>query len=343
MHAQNTSHTQLPVVRLVLALPFLEAAKRDGVAVDHVLAPLGVTPQTFINPDIFVPAATMYDVVETLANSCSDPYIGAHLGLQLNPFLWSPLIGAAKSSQSVGDFFLRFSIDAYKDANSVVFQLQTKGTRASFSEFRMSSAGRTPRHNDAFGVAYTLQILQAAVGPAWDGTQVLAEVCDPAVLPHDFFDIRVASTDTNGFSLSFPCEWLLLSPVLEQVHSIDEGPSSIYTTPSSVLDAIAHVLSTNLEDQNLRADQVAKLCGLSRRTLSRKLTVAGTTLNREMASLRTKRAKELLAASDLSIGSISTRVGYNDSSVFTRAFKRWTGVTPSVYRKNCNENNKLKN
>jgi AraC-like DNA-binding protein len=332
MRAHSSTHKQLPVVRLILAQPFLDAARRDGVSVDDILSPLGLDPLTFTNPDIFVPAATMYNMVETLAGACSDPCIGAHIGLQLNPFSWPPLIDAARVSQSVGDFLLRFSIDAYKDANSVIFQLQTRGVRTSFSELRLTNVGRTPRHNDAFGVAYLLQILKAAVGSAWNGGEVLAEVSEPAVLPKEFYGIRVATTETNGFSLSFPCEWLLLKPVLEQPHNNREDRTSSKPTPDSVLDVIAHVLSTNLENQNLRADHVARMCGLSRRTLSRKLTTSGTTLNREIAALRAQRAKELLADSQLSIAKVSIEVGYNDASVFTRAFKRWTGTTPTAYR-----------
>ena len=112
---------QLSVVRLVLAQPFVDAARKEALDIDSILSPLGLGAQAFDNPDTFVPASQMYDIVETLADASSDPYLGANLGLQLNPFLWPPLIGAAETSQSIGDFLLRFSIDAYKDANSVVF------------------------------------------------------------------------------------------------------------------------------------------------------------------------------------------------------------------------------
>jgi AraC-like DNA-binding protein len=332
MRNYRNSNKQLPVVRLILVQPFLEAALIDGVDVDAVLSPLGMASLAFNNPDIFVPATTMYDIVEALADACSDPFVGANLGLQLNPFQWPPLVSAAKLSQSVGDFLLRFSIDAYKDANSVVFQLQTKGTRTSFREIRLTDGGRAPRHNDAFGVAYILQILKAAVGDAWDGKQVIAEVCDPSVLPGKFYGIRLASTDKKGFSLSFPCEWLLLKPVLQQAQPLEDKTISTRPAPASVLDLLSYVLRNNLDNQNLRAEHVAKLCGVSRRTLSRKLTESGTTLNREIATLKTQRAKTLLENPELSISKISSRVGYNDPSVFTRAFRRWTGVNPSEYR-----------
>jgi hypothetical protein len=253
MRKYRSTSKQLPVVRLILVQPFLEAARDDGVDTNAVLSPMGMSSLAFNNPDIFVPATTMYDIVEALADACSDPFIGAHLGLQLNPFQWPPLISAARLSQSVGDFLLRFSIDAYKDASSVVFQLQTKGTRSSFREIRLTDTGSAPRHNDAFGVAYILQILKAAVGDAWDGKQVIAEVCDPTVLPGEFYGIRLASTDNKGFSLSFPCDWLLLKPVLQQAQPLEQERTPTHPAPASVLDMLSYVLRNNLENQLLRA------------------------------------------------------------------------------------------
>ena len=41
----------------------------------------------------------------------------------------------------------------------------------------------------------------------------------------------------------------------------------------------------------------------------------------------------LLVDAGLSIGDISHRLGFSEQSAFQRAFKRWTGVTPLVWRR----------
>ena len=43
-------------------------------------------------------------------------------------------------------------------------------------------------------------------------------------------------------------------------------------------------------------------------------------------------SKELLRSSRLSVAQIAKKVGYNDTSHFIRLFKRFEGVTPTVYR-----------
>ena len=332
MREQLLDNVQLPLIRLNLAQAFLDAALTAGADADRVLAPYGLNTQAFDNPDMFLPAPTMYDVVEALSEATGDPFIGVHLGTQLDPFQWSPLARAAALAQSVGDLLLRFSIDAHKDANSAVFQLETRGRRASFSESRLSDGGRKPRHNDGFGAAYVLSILRSATGTAWDGKQVLVSVCDPAVFPSDYLGIHLAHSSTQGFSIAFPCEWLLLPPHLKSQSGkvvLHVSDSEAARTP---LDALHHVLLTNLHDPKLNAERVASLCGVSKRTLARRLSEMGSSLKTETDMLRHKQAEAELRKGNRTVATIGASVGYPDSSVFIRAFKRWTGMTPKRFR-----------
>ena len=47
---------------------------------------------------------------------------------------------------------------------------------------------------------------------------------------------------------------------------------------------------------------------------------------------RMEKAKELLTFSELNVGEISLAVGFSDSLYFSRAFKKYTGVSPSEYK-----------
>lgn len=52
-----------------------------------------------------------------------------------------------------------------------------------------------------------------------------------------------------------------------------------------------------------------------------------------LTNIRMERAKKLLLSTELPIGSVSQQCGYNDYRVFTKAFKKSEGVTPSRYRR----------
>jgi AraC-like DNA-binding protein len=51
-----------------------------------------------------------------------------------------------------------------------------------------------------------------------------------------------------------------------------------------------------------------------------------------LTSLRIERAQHLLAGTDDKVESIARQVGFEDASVFSRAFKRWVGRSPKAYR-----------
>lgn len=329
---------QLPMVRLDLAKPFLDAAIDSGANVQNALAPHGVTISSFSNHDQFVTAPTMYDLVEELADLVDDPHCGVHLGEALDPFSWSPLAEASRLAHSVGDLLLRFSIDAYKDANSVEFRLETRGSRTTFSEKRLTDGGRLPRQNDGFGAAYVLSILRTALGNNWVGSQVIVGVCDPTVFPPDYHSIRLSQTNTSGFSVSFPSSWLLLEPHLQQYTGRAEQELPGSQAPETTLLALRYILEARLHEPGLDTERVAQLCGVSKRTLVRRLSELDTSLKTELDQLRMVRAKALLRENKQSVAQIGLNLGYTDASVFSRAFKRWTGSTPRAFRETFTQN-----
>jgi AraC family transcriptional regulator len=48
---------------------------------------------------------------------------------------------------------------------------------------------------------------------------------------------------------------------------------------------------------------------------------------------RMKHAQELLLRSALPVTQIGVRVGFRDTSSFTRAYRRYAGITPSEFRR----------
>uniref|UniRef100_UPI00260D01D3 helix-turn-helix domain-containing protein n=1 Tax=uncultured Alcanivorax sp. TaxID=191215 RepID=UPI00260D01D3 len=47
---------------------------------------------------------------------------------------------------------------------------------------------------------------------------------------------------------------------------------------------------------------------------------------------RYRQAQRLLEKPDLSISEVAYTLGYSDVANFSKAFKRWSGVTPKRYR-----------
>ena len=71
---------------------------------------------------------------------------------------------------------------------------------------------------------------------------------------------------------------------------------------------------------------------MSVRTLARRLAEQGLTPARLVEELRQQLANRYLAERAFPLGRITYLLGYSDLSAFTRAFRRWTGRTPSEWR-----------
>lgn len=79
-------------------------------------------------------------------------------------------------------------------------------------------------------------------------------------------------------------------------------------------------------------DAVAEHLNVSQSSLYRKLKIADTSYQKIVDEFRCSQALDYLNNSDLSVSQIAEIVGFSDSSNFRRAFKKWTGSTPSELR-----------
>lgn len=78
--------------------------------------------------------------------------------------------------------------------------------------------------------------------------------------------------------------------------------------------------------------RVAATLFVSERTLKRRLQAEEASFQNLVDQVRLERAGELLEKTSMNLSQIADALGYADAANFTRAFKRWTGQSPSQYR-----------
>jgi AraC-like DNA-binding protein len=82
----------------------------------------------------------------------------------------------------------------------------------------------------------------------------------------------------------------------------------------------------------VRIDAVARALGCSRQTLYRRLKAEGITFAELLDDLRRRLALGFVREQGLSVKEAAWRLGFSDPAAFSRAFKRWTGTSPSEAR-----------
>lgn len=82
-----------------------------------------------------------------------------------------------------------------------------------------------------------------------------------------------------------------------------------------------------------KIEDLAQDIGVNIRTIQRHLAIEKITFHQLVKNLREDLAEDMLQTTDLTIAEISERLGYAETSVFSRAFKSYKGMPPAKYRK----------
>ncbi|MFM2371621.1 MAG: hypothetical protein RIS85_1343, partial [Pseudomonadota bacterium] len=100
-----------------------------------------------------------------------------------------------------------------------------------------------------------------------------------------------------------------------------------------LVDRLAQVVFRDLNTHTIEQDRIAREIGMSSRTMRRKLAEEGSSFQQVLDECRMRQAVfEFRTRPDLSIAQIALRLGYAEHSNFTRAFHRWSGMSPHAWR-----------
>lgn len=94
---------------------------------------------------------------------------------------------------------------------------------------------------------------------------------------------------------------------------------------------VEELLEPFVKDEKSSAKSVARALGCSRQTLYRRLKAEGTSFAATFDDLRRRRALAMLR-DGATIKNVAYVLDYSDPTAFSRAFKRWTGSSPSDAR-----------
>jgi AraC-like DNA-binding protein len=100
----------------------------------------------------------------------------------------------------------------------------------------------------------------------------------------------------------------------------------------AVCRQVRHTVISLLGDGPPTTSAVATAMATSPRSLQRRLQDEGATFRDLLQEVRLDVARDRLRAGTDSVGEIADQLGFSDTTAFSRAFKRWTGVAPSCFR-----------
>ena len=330
--AQHLPARSVSLVRFSLLAPFVAELDARRLDPDRLMAAEGLGRGELVDTSLFVSSAVVHRLVEAAAAMADDRHLGWQVGAALDLDGWIPFRRVAQRSQTAGELLTRYIQSTRGEASSVVHSLQIGANQSVFSQRRVVSPDIVPAQTDAFTAALCLTLIRSASGAAWTPDDVMVTVSSPAALPVASLGMTVLAGDRDGPTISFPTEWLYLPLAREDAAGQRVTVPGRPEVPLDLLEAVRQVLRQRLDEQRIPAARVAQLVGLSQRTLERRLNGLKTSIAAELLHLRQQEASRRLAHTGESIAHIAQAVGYADPTSFSRAFKQWTGQSPSAYR-----------
>lgn len=96
---------------------------------------------------------------------------------------------------------------------------------------------------------------------------------------------------------------------------------------------VRKLILPRLHTGEVSVEWAAGALGLSRQAVYRRLKAEGRSFEDLLSELRCELAKAYLAGGKTSIAETAYLLGYAEPSPFSRAFKRWTGMSPDAFRR----------
>ena len=321
----------------------LPAALRSlGECPENVLLGSGFDLSLFSDPDGQISFKARSELFAHCAAKTRCPQFGLLAGQYFELRFLGVLGLLVKYSPDVGaalDCLVRFQRSQVVGAEIALLVDQSK-TVLSYEIHDRATRG-TEHIEDAV-LAALCNIMRTLCGAHWKPVEVRFTHRKPASTEpfSQFFKCPVVFSAEQS-ALVFSSNWL--SSLLDK-HDADllkllRKQLEAYA-PQYADDFVGHVrslLRMAVLSGNARTENLAKQLSIHVRTMNRRLLAAGTSFQKLLDQTRFELARRMLKNSRLTVCQIADSLGYADSRAFTRAFRRWSGVSPGQWRKRLRE------
>lgn len=337
MMLPNNPPSRHASVSASLAIAVLLAAERLGLARDELLSHCALDPQALRDPDGRIPFAQQQRLWQAVAERLPVAEPGLAIGAKLGPGQFSVLGYLLQSSPTFGAALqaaLRYQrlageggtllLERHDDELQLIYRPLEPGCLATRTRVLALMHGWLRLIRPLLGALPVRRIELALPAPA-----------DPSPFVEAFAaPLRFAAPD---FALVLPAELERASLTqgnagLQQLLQ-QHADNLLARLPSESLGArVVALLSAQLAQGEPDRSALATHLGLSERTLQRRLAEEGSSYQQLLTDIRRQLAERYLDESALPATEIAILLGYSEPSVFFRAFRQWTGLTPGEYR-----------
>lgn len=309
-----------------------------GVDIDRVLRPFGLSGADMASFDEPVRLSTLYDLWQSAVEVTGESGLGVRLASRARPETYELFGCILSNSATLGDALLRAIRFHRLVSNFNQLALNLDGDRATltiealYPEF-------VHRESTEFTLAAVCTLARRIAGRSPASLEVRFTHSAPRDLTHHEQHFQAPVRFNRPHTALVFDSSILHAPVLggdaKLCEALDRQAQQMLDQlprPDSLASHVRELIGAELTGGNPSAENIADKLGMHPKTLGRRLKSEGTSHQRLLDELRYQRAERYLRVPDLSINEVAFMLGYADTSALNKAFKRWTGASPTQYR-----------
>jgi AraC-like DNA-binding protein len=324
-------------IHLGVAKEIVPILREFGCDPDPIIREAGLDPQLFDDDTNIIPFVALGRLLTLSVAHTNCHHFGLLVGQRGSIFSLGVVGRLMQHSATVGDALQALVSSLSIQNRGAVPALAIIGDTALFTYSVYQHDIESADQISDGSIAVAVNALRALCGIRWNPAEVLLPRVTPAdsepyrrhfrapvrfnqetagiVMPVSDLDHRVVGAD--------PMMHALLKERIEQMKG---------NAGSEFSDDIRRLLRTRLTSNRCSANDIAELLAMHRRTLSRRLKGSGMGYRAIANEIRFEIARQLLEDTEVPLGQIAAALGYSEASAFTRAFRRWSGQTPTTWR-----------
>ena len=324
----------------VYGLLLLDVVSRWGYSAETLFAPFNFTSEELADPNFRMSTPIANELIKHALNMTGESTLGYHIGTQMRISIHGFIGYAIMTANDISDALIL--------ANRFI-QLRMPFLQLYFSTFGEKATLQLQCEIDIeplrTEIVTSLTFGIMTMAKALTGIDELEAEIDFDFSMPDGFDRYISKTTTYDFRFeqpylisSFDKKYLGLKmvnadPIASQI-AINQCESELSALGERRRLAMrVRDILTHSEQHYLSIEHVADRLHMSDRTLKRQLAAEGTSFSTLVDEVRYRHATSLLSRTDYTLEQIADELGYSDVANFSRAFKRWSGRSPSSWRK----------
>jgi AraC-like DNA-binding protein len=308
-----------------------------GIDSDPVMREAGLDPHLFNDGANVIPHAGLGRLLTLSVARTNCAHFGLLVGRRATILSLGMIGRLMQHSETVGDAMRALVTNLSIQNRGSVPSLTVSGDTALFTFSVYQPKAESADQITDGSLAVAVNALRALCGADWNPTEVLlpraAPVDQEPYRSHFRAPVRF---NQESATIVFPARDLNIriagaDPVMRAV--LEERIRQMRSSQGSEFsDDIRRLLRTRLTSTRCSAENIADLLAMHRRTLSRRLKGSGVGYRAIANETRFEIARQLLQDTEVPLGQIAAALGYSEASAFTRAFRRWSGQTPTAWR-----------